>query len=258
VFAFRKSPFAPARTAAWLGFVVSAGVVAGAIQIGVAHPAFGVLLALIVGLALVKRLSDKKRMRRLLTSGNVGLVLEAWQGALKNVPHSETMRPLVVATLLAAHGMIDKARYALQAAQRGRAWEAALEHRLLLETLLDAFDGEPDRALHAASRLAELPIVPASPWMQARISALRAAVLAFARSFAHQAQDDDIAALRQAAGENPLVHWPMRYAAAVAYVDRGLPLEARKLLSDAPNWPEDSVFHHFQRELEAHLPGARL
>ena len=55
------------------------------------------------------------------------------------------------------------------------------------------------------------------------------------------------------AGENPLVHWPMRYAAAVAYVDLGQPLKARELLKSVPDWPEDSVFHHFQRELEERL-----
>jgi hypothetical protein len=163
------------------------------------------------------------------------------------------MRPLVVATLLAAHGMIDKARHALGAAKRGRAWDAALEHRLVLETMIDAFEGERERALATAARLASLPIVPASPWMRARVASLRAAILAFARSFAHQARQQDIQTLQRAAGQNPLVHWPMRYAAAVAYVDCGDSEKARELLGDAPEWPEESVFHHFHQELRDRL-----
>jgi len=241
------------KLGAWLLFVASAAAVALAIQTGIETPWLGASLAFGVALFALKRFLDRRRMRRLLTSGNVALVLEAWHDSLRRVPHSETMRPLVIATLLAAHGMIDSARRALDQAKRGRAWEAALEHRLLLQTLMSAFDGQSAQALSSANHLASLPIVPTSPFMQARITSLRAAVVAFAKSFAHQAEDHDIAALKHAAGENPLVHWPMRYAAAVAYVDLGQPLKARELLKSVPNWPEDSVFHHFQRELEERL-----
>ena len=241
------------KLGAWLFFIGSAAAVALAIHAGIQTPWLGGALAFGVALFALKRYFDRKRMRRLLTSGNVALVLEAWHESLKRVPHSETMRPLVIATLLAAHGMLDGARRALDQAQRGHAWDAALEHRLLLETLMAAFDGESAQALDTANHLASLPIVPTSPFMQARITSLRAAVVAFAKSFAHQAEDRDIAALKHAAGENPLVHWPMRYAAAVAYVDLGQPLKARELLKSVPNWPEDSVFHHFQRELEERL-----
>ena len=245
--------FMQSRVGAWLLFIGSAATVALAIDTGIETPWLGVALTVGVALFALKRFVDRQRMRKLLTSGNVGLVLEAWRDSLHRVPHSETMRPLVIATLLAAHGMLDSARRALDQAKRGHAWDAALEHRLLLQTLMAAFDGESAQALKSANRLASLPILPASPWMQARISSLRAAVLAFAKSFAHQAEDRDIAALKHAAGENPLVHWPMRYAAAVAYVDLGQPMKARELLKSVPDWPEDSVFHHFQRELEERL-----
>lgn len=245
--------FIRSKLGAWLFFVGSAAAVALAIQAGIETPWLGAALGFGIGLFAVKRFLDRRRMRRLLTSGNVALVLEAWHDSLRRVPHSETMRPLVIATLLASHGMLDGARRALDQAKRGRAWEAALEHRLLLQTLISAFDGQSAQALSSANHLASLPIVPASPFMQARIASLRAAVVAFAKSFAHQAEDRDVAALTLAAGENPLVHWPMRYAAAVAYVDLGQPLKARELLKSVPNWPEDSVFHHFQRELEERL-----
>ena len=155
--------------------------------------------------------------------------------------------------MAAAHGMIDKARYALGAAKRGHAWDAALEHRLVLETLIEAFDGERERALSTAARLVSLPIVANGPWMRARIANLRDAVLAFARSFAHQAGERDIVLLRRAAAQNPLVYWPTRYAAAVAHVDRGEPQKARELLDGAPGWPEESVFCHFHQELVERL-----
>lgn len=241
------------RFGGWLAFVGSAALVAFAVVNGIETPWLGATLlacALLVGL---KRYVERRRVRRLLTSGNVSLVLAAWHDSLRRVPHSETMKPLVIATLLAAHGMLDGALLALARAKRGHAWEAAIEHRLLLQTLMAAFGGESERALRTATRLFNLPIMPASPWMQARISALRTAILAFARAFAHQAKAHDIRALKHAAGDNPLVHWPMRYAAAVAYVDLGQPSKAKKLIDNVPDWPEDSVFHHFQRELEERL-----
>jgi hypothetical protein len=242
-------PSFASRQLAWLGFVASAALVALAIVLGLETPWLGAGLATAALLVLARRALLRRRMRRLLISGNLGLVLQIWSDPLSRVPHAETMRPLVVATLLVAHGMLDKARQVLGSARRGDAWEAALEHRLMIQTLMDAFEGERQRALNAATRLVDLPILPSSPWMRARVASLRSAVLAFARSFAHQAEDKDIAKLTRAAGQNPLVHWPMRYAAAVAYLDHGQPTKARELLASAPDWPEDSVFHHFHREL---------
>ena len=245
--------FFSSRSAQWLFFVVSAAFVALGVHFGLERPWFGAAMLILLGLALLKRTSERRRARRLLTSGNVAIVLEAWHDALKRVPHAETMRPLVVATLLAAHGMVDKARVVLGRAKRGHAWEAALEHRLVVETLIDAFEGERERAVGHAQRLAELPMLPANPWMHERIKGLRRAVLAFAKSFAHESEPTDILALQRAAGANPLVHWPMRYAAAVAYLDHGQPEKAEELLVGAPDWPEESVFHHFHRELMARV-----
>ncbi|HEU5073788.1 MAG TPA: hypothetical protein VFU02_06440, partial [Polyangiaceae bacterium] len=154
--------FVRSRLGAWSFFVGSAGAVALAIQAGIETPWLGAALAFGAALFTLKRFLDRRRMRRLLTSGNIALVLEAWHDSLRRVPHSETMRPLVIATLLAAHGMLDGAHRALDQAKRGRAWEAALEHRLLLQTLLSAFDGQSAQALSSANHLASLPIVPAS------------------------------------------------------------------------------------------------
>jgi hypothetical protein len=59
--------------------------------------------------------------------------------------------------------------------------------------------------------------------------------------------------LERAAQTSPLVHWAMRYAAAVAMVDGGRNNDARRVLDSAPAWPEESAFHFFHRELEAEL-----
>jgi len=145
--------FMQSRVGAWLLFIGSAALVALAIRTGVETPWLGIGLALGASVFALKRFVDRQRMRKLLTSGNVGLVLEAWRDSLQRVPHSETMRPLVIATLLAAHGMLDSSRRALDQAKRGQAWDAAIEHRLLLQTLMSAFDGESAQALKSANRL---------------------------------------------------------------------------------------------------------
>ena len=78
------------------------------------------------------------------------------------------MAPLVAATALMSNGMTERARTALSRAQRGPAWEAALEHRLFVEVLADAFEGDRDRALQNAERLALLPLPPESPFVRSR------------------------------------------------------------------------------------------
>jgi hypothetical protein len=44
----------------------------------------------------------------------------------------------------------------------------------------------------------------------------------------------------------------MRYAAAVVAVDAGRIGEVRALLSGAPEWPKESAFHAYHRELLEH------
>ena len=85
-------------------------------------------------------------------------MLEAYHPALARLPHPETLGPLMVAAALAAHGMVDRARRALDRAVRGEAWEAALEHRWFVETLMEAFDGDRSRAVERAESLEKLPL----------------------------------------------------------------------------------------------------
>jgi hypothetical protein len=158
------------------------------------------------------------------------------------------MGPLIDATAFAANGFVDRARTALARSTRGPAWEAALEHRLVVETLLDAFEGSSNEAMDTAGELRRLPL-PVSPPLRARVRELRSAMNAFARAFAHRSEHGDLDALSRASRANPLVHWALAYAAAVVHIDGGNPDRARKLLDRAPKWPNDSVFHAFHAEI---------
>jgi hypothetical protein len=210
---------------------------------------------IVVGVAalLVPAWLARRRMRRLLLSGDIGRIIATWQSSFRKVTHPETMGPLVTATAYAAYGFIDHARDALSRAAKGPAWEAAVEQRLFVEALLDVYEGERSRALTKAEELERLPLPKVGFWMRRKIALLRRGVSALARAFAHSSRAEDEAVLRQAARSSPLVHWAMRYARAVYLVDAGRQGEARTLLADAPTWPEESAFRSFHDELTAQL-----
>lgn len=240
------------RFTRWAPFVASAALVALGVHLAMQTPWLGAVFGALAVLVVVPQFRARRRVRKLLVSGDIHAVLGVWEAALASMPHRETMAPLVAATALASNGLVQPARTALERAARAPAWDALLEHRLLVETLLDAFEGERERAMQKASRLEKLPLPSAGPFARARIAELRVAVSALARAFAHAPQRGDIELLRAASRRNPMVHWAMRYAAVVACIDAGQPERARKLLAGAPAWPERSVFHAFQQELLAH------
>jgi hypothetical protein len=211
-------------------------------------PALLLLLLLLSALHLRQTLA-RRRLRRALRSGDWGAALAAQHPAFARVPHPETIGPLMVAAALAAHGLVDRARRALDRAGRGEAWEAALEHRWFVETLMEAFDGDRSLALERAESLERLPLPPGSAPLQKRVAALRAALTALARAFARRSRDNDAELLETASEASPLVHWAMRYGAIVAYLERGERARARELLTGAPSWPEESAFRAFQEEL---------
>lgn len=192
----------------------------------------------------------RRRMRRLLLSGDVGRVLDIWQGRKRGHP---TMTPLVVATAYAAYGFIEQAREALSRAAKGPGWEAAVEQRLLVEALLDTYEGDRSLAITKAEELERLPLPDVGFWMRRKITLLRRGVGALARAFAHASRLEDESLLRDVSRSSPLVHWAMRYARVVYLVDAGRQGEARTLLADAPAWPEDSAFRSFHDELVAQL-----
>jgi hypothetical protein len=241
------------RALSWVPFVVSAALVATAVDLAVRRPTLGLVLAELSLVLLIPPLLQRRKLRRVLRSGNVDAVLSAWEASVDRVPHPETMAPLIAATALAAHGLANRARHALERARRGPVWEAAIEQRLVVETLLSVFDGEPERAIKTATALECLPL-PAAPLLRGRVASLRSAMGAFARAFAHRSAKNDLSTLKAAARQNPLVYWAMRYAAAVLSIDLGKPREAARLLEGAPAWPEDSAFAAFHEEIATHAP----
>ncbi len=237
------------RGALWL--LSSAALIAAAIHVGQRSPALGLMLIALFVLTQLPVVLRQLRLRRVLRSGDLGAVLEAYHPTFARLPHPETLGPLMVAAALAAHGLVDRARRMLAKAVRGEAWESALEHRWFVETLLETFDGDRDAAVERAESLEKLPLPPASQALQRRVVALRAALTALARAFARRSSGDDAEVLEAASNSSPLVHWAMRYGAVVAYLERGDRQRAQELLTDAPAWPADSTFRAFQEELAA-------
>jgi len=234
---------------AWVVFIGSAALAALALHLIWRQSAFGVgVAALLVGLAF-SRWRTRRKVERLLRSGDVRGVLRRWSISSGSLPNAGTMAPLMTATAFAAYGWIARARDALANAERGPAWEAALEHRLFLDAMLCAFEGDLDTAVERAESLQRLPVPPAAPKLVERIRTLRGAVLALARAFAHESKAGDRELLLDASSASPLVHWAMRYAAAIAAVDAGEVGEAARLLEQAPEWPEESCFARFHREI---------
>lgn len=211
------------------------------------------LLAVVAALVLVPSILARRRMKRMLLSGDVPRIVGAWQVALGRARHPETMAPLMTATAYAAYGFIEPARRSLARAAKGPVWEAALEQRLFVEALLDVFEGERVRAITKAEELERLPLPESGFWIRRKIARLRHGVAALTRAFAHASLPRDERALDRAARSSPLVHWAMRYAQAVVLVDGGRGGEARTLLADAPTWPEESAFRLFHDELQARL-----
>jgi hypothetical protein len=238
-----------ARIRSALRLLATAAIVGFAVHIGRKSPPLGMLLLALFVFTQVPSWLRQLRMQRLLRSGDLGALLQAYHPALNRLPHPETLGPLMVASALAAHGLVDRARRALDRAVRGDAWEEALEHRWFVETLLEAFDGDRGVALDRAESLEKLPLPVGSLPLQRRVVALRAALTALARAFARRSRDGDAELLETAAKNGPLVHWAMRYGAAVAHLERGNRGRALLLLAGAPQWPADSAFRAFQEEL---------
>ncbi|WP_437856613.1 hypothetical protein [Sorangium sp. So ce363] len=239
-------------------FIGSAALAAAALRFAWQQP---VIMAAVLSVVLVfaaARWLARRKLRRLLRSGDVGSVLRRWSSSLHRVPHPATMAPLMTATAFAAYGWVEKARAAMAAAERGPAWEAALEHRLFLDTLLCTFEGDRDTALAQAGRLARLPLPDISSPFRSRVVTLRSAAGALARAFAHTSVPGDRALLERASEASPLVFWAMRYAAAVVAIDEGELTRVEELLADAPSWPQESTFRAFHDEIadRAGLPRA--
>jgi hypothetical protein len=226
-----------------------------AAQMALHDPRYVVPCLAIALLTMVPPWLARRRMRRLLMSGDVERVLGTWGSSIERVTSPETMAPLMAATAYAAYGWIEASRRALSRAVKGPAWEAALEQRLFVEALLDTFEGDRLAAIEKADALEKMPL-PSSGWLERRkVALLRAGVGALARAFAHRSKLDDDKLLRAAAKASPLIFWGMRYAAAVIAIDEGRGTEVEALLDGAPTWPPESAYRAFHDELCAKAAG---
>lgn len=234
----------------WRGFlfVASAALAAAALRTAWVHPTFGLVLALALTALLVWRWWSHRRLVDDLRKGDSRSALSRWSNSLEALPHAETMAPLMTATALAAFGRVREARETLANAARGPVWEAAIEHRLFVDVLMSTFEGDADLARDRATKLAELP-APNSPELRSRVVSLREATVALTRAFSHQSHPGDLDRLEKASRTSPLVHWAMRYGAAIVAIDGGDLQRATALLQGAPDWPEESAFRAFDQEL---------
>ncbi len=239
----------PGRIGKRTFFVLSAATAAGLLHLAWHEPVLGAIVLVIASSVLFGKWHARRRIHRLLQSGDVRGVLDRWSRTSRRLPHAPTMAPLMTATAFAAYGWTERAREALREAERGPAWDASLEHRLFLDALLATFEGDVDMGVEHAERLQRLPVPPAPPSLVERIRVLRRAVLALARAFAHDSREGDRQVLLEASATSPLVHWAMRYAAAIVAIDAGEMLEAARLIERAPAWPTESCFARFHREI---------
>jgi hypothetical protein len=246
-----KAP--PSRPLAFLPIAVSALCAVMIAQMAWKDPRYLLPFALVVVMAVLPAYLARRRMRRLLMSGDVERVLGTWDSSIRRVSHAETIAPLMAATAYASYGWTDAARSALTRAVKGPAWDAALEQRLFIETLLDTFEGERDAARAKADAIANMPMPPAGWLAKKRVVLLRRALGALVRAFAHASVDGDARVLVKAASASPLVHWAMRYAAAIVAVDSGDARRAAELLDGAPAWPKESAFRLFHDELASRV-----
>ncbi len=239
----------------WIVFIVSAALAAAALRYSIHEPLIAVFVLAGAAFVGLSRWYSRRRLHRVLRSGNVIAVLQSWSRTLERTPYPATMAPLMTATAFAAHGWVESARAALAAAERGPAWEAALEHRLFLDTILLTLEGDRDAALEQSRRLARMPLPVRDRAMRDRILSIRVAVGAFARAFAHQSEPGDGEVLERASERSPLVFWAMRYAAAIVAIDHGEHARVPGLIAGAPHWPEESIFRAFHREIADQAQG---
>jgi hypothetical protein len=241
------------RIARALLFVGSAVLMAVALHLSIDRPWLSLTLLVAAFAALIPPYVSRRKLRKLLLSGDAERVVAEWRQTADRGPHRETTGPLIAATAFAAYGWVQEARAQLQRVRPGPGWEAAVEHRMFVETLLEAFDGDRDHAMRMADAVEALPIPSVSPRLRDQVLVLRASLAALARAFAHHPQPGDLDLLMRVARTSPLVSWAMKYAAAIVAIDRGETWRVPSLLSGAPAWPEQSAFRKFHDELLVQL-----
>lgn len=236
-------------------FVVSAALVAGLLRLGFAHPTWLLGGAILVSLLPLQRIVARRRLTRLLESGDVTRLLESWESLPNPSPRGLAAERLMRATALASYGWTVRARQLLEIQPEPHALTSGLEHRVFLEVLLSALEGNHDRSLAMALALNSLPL-PEERALRHRTKVHREGAIALARAFARCGRTGDRELLRKAARQNPLLIWPMRYAEAQLGLQHGDRKRAKRLLRLAPAWPPQSVFRQWTVSLQRSLNGA--
>ncbi len=203
-----------------------------------------VFMGLVVLLLVLPEFLERRRRRSVYRSGSVveivdTAVLEADRGDAVVVER---------ALALAALGVTGAARLALQSVEGTEAWQVWRERRLLAEVLIEVYDGEYERAFRRAAALDLLPL-PDSVRARERSLAVRNAACAIVRAFALTTRPGDLEMLAAGPSYAPILHWTTRYAAAVICVERAAYDAAWSLVSEAPEWPEESALHLIHREI---------
>lgn len=235
----------------WVAFVVAAMLASVALRLAWYKPLLA--LALLIGALVIGGVwwLLRWRLRRSFEAGDVQGVLSRWTRSLRRMPDVQTLEPLMTATAFAAYGWVTEARAALAQAERGKAWDEALDQRLFVDALLLTFEGYPDDAVERARRLVRLPLAIDDAAQRTQVELLRRATAAFTRAFAHRTEPGDRELLEWATEMSPLVFWAMRYAGAVVAIDEGNTTRAGALLEGAPDWPARSAFQAFHAEIAA-------
>jgi hypothetical protein len=232
-------------------FVVSAALVAISIRLAPGHPWLSVSLALASLVVLIPPFLARRRFRNLLLSGDAERIVAVWREAAAHESHDESTVRLIAATAFAAYGWVQEARTQLHRLRPGSSTDATAEHRMFVETLLEAFDGDRDHAVQMAEAIVALPVPPVGRKLRDQVLLLRGSVGALARAFAHHSKPGDFELLEFVSRSSPLVSWAMRYAAAIVALDQGQPSRAQAMLLNAPAWPPQSAFRAFHDELVA-------
>ncbi len=241
------------RALTWGPVLVSSAAVALAVHVSAQNPVYAAILVALSLSAFLPSILARRRFRRLLRSGDPARISALWRRVPDETGAARAAEALMNAVTYAACGWVDEARAQLRQSGWDRVLDPTGEHRLFVETLLEAFDGDRSLALQHAARVAALPMPKVGGRLQRRVMALRVSLGALARAFAHVSVAGDLEILEQAARSSPLVTWAMRYAAAIVSVDRNEPVRALAMLNGAPAWPPQSAFQAFHRELMLHI-----
>jgi hypothetical protein len=228
-------------------FVASAAAVAYAIRsVTLGHlPAAALFIGLGIAVAVVPEFLERRRRRAIYRSGNMRQILET--AFLESSDDSENSVPLKRALALSALGVTGPARLALQSRRRRPLSDEEREELLIIEALLEAFDGEHTNANRRVAALDLLPMPTGGAERRSRV--VRESVAAIVRAFDGRAESNDLEVLVRGPEVLPVLYWVTRYAAAAVCAQRGARDAVHTLLAGAPAWPEESALAPLHRDL---------